>query len=613
MHIERVQIEEGFLDGLDLHLTAGLNVIIGERGTGKTSLIELVRFCLDVPGHTPESGKRSRDHALSVLGSGQITVTLRQGKEVFTATRAAGDASPRTSKAFPAPIIFSQTEIETVGLQPGGRLLLIDAFLSQGGSASFEEQTQVSEVRSLTAEAKSLQLEIEELEKQIAELPLIDQQLIDLAPAEQRLAALSSEASQKKKEVEVLSKQISSISVSADATERLLVATNRWQTAVSNAARLSPPAEKWPASAGVDPLVSVRTRLATAAARLQSALDEISQAIDQTKAIAADVATRRIPLESEARRLRKEVETLQSGAGATMRQGSQLRERKAQLESLRAVIDQRRQNFASVTGRRNTVLGQLELTRDKKFKGRASVAAKLNSVLGPRIRISLNRAGQYDLFSASITDALRGSGLRYNELAPTIAKSVSPRELLEAAESNDGGFLAEAANISRDRAARVLAQLRETDLGGLATISVEDDVSLQLLDGQDYKDIAELSTGQRCTVVLPLVLRHTDRILIVDQPEDHIDNAFIAETLIRAVLARDSSSQIIFSTHNANIPVLGNADAVVHLASDGHRGFVLAQAPLEDPRVVQAISTVMEGGAEAFKRRASFYGRHTSS
>src|ERR1700722_7354768 len=115
MHIERVPIEEGFLDGLDLHLTAGLNVIIGERGTGKTSLIELVRFCLDVPGHTPESGKRSREHALSVLGSGQITITLRQGKEVFTAARAGGDASPRTSKAFPAPIIFSQTEIETVG------------------------------------------------------------------------------------------------------------------------------------------------------------------------------------------------------------------------------------------------------------------------------------------------------------------------------------------------------------------------------------------------------------------------------------------------------------------------------------------------------------------
>jgi AAA15 family ATPase/GTPase len=67
---KRVQVEEGFLDGLDLHLDRGLNVVIGERGTGKTSLIELIRFCLDVPGYTPESSERSRDHAISVLGSG---------------------------------------------------------------------------------------------------------------------------------------------------------------------------------------------------------------------------------------------------------------------------------------------------------------------------------------------------------------------------------------------------------------------------------------------------------------------------------------------------------------------------------------------------------------
>ena len=52
MYIERVQVEEGFLDGLDLELSAGLNVVIGARGTGKTSLIELIRFCLGIPGHT---------------------------------------------------------------------------------------------------------------------------------------------------------------------------------------------------------------------------------------------------------------------------------------------------------------------------------------------------------------------------------------------------------------------------------------------------------------------------------------------------------------------------------------------------------------------------------
>jgi hypothetical protein len=84
--------------------------------------------------------------------------------------------------------------------------------------------------------------------------------------------------------------------------------------------------------------------------------------------------------------------------------------------------------------------------------------------------------------------------------------------------------------------------------------------------------LIDLSTVQRCTVVLPLILEHSDRILVVDQPEDRIDNAFIVDTLIKSILRRSTSSQVILSTHNANIPVLGEAQLVVQLASDGRRG-----------------------------------------
>ncbi len=613
MHIERVQIEEGFLDGLDLRLVPGLNVIIGERGTGKTSLIELIRFCLDAPSYTPESEKRSRDHALSVLGSGLISVAVRHGEKTFTATRQASDPSPKIIRSFPAPIIFSQTEIESVGLQPNGRLHLLDEFVPRLTDFAREEKAAISETHSLTAESDSLRRELEELERQVAELPVVEQQLLDLAPAEQRLAAVSSEAADKKLQLDLQVKEISSISVAAAAIERFALAIERWRTAVLTAARSTPSLEDWPASATPDPLPSTRARISRAQSHLQAAIDEISAAAKEAKAIADSLAARRAPVEEQARRLRKEVEALQSGAGSTARLGSQLRERKAQLESLRAVIKQSRKKLNAVLAQRNGALDQIESLRDKKFKTRENVAKKLNSALGPRISISLSRAGQHDLFSAAIANVLRGSGLRYGELAPTLAKAVSPRELLEAAESNDYELIAHAAGITKDRSARALAQLRESGLAELATIAVDDEVSLHLLDGQDYKEIGELSTGQRCTVVLPLVLHHTERVLIVDQPEDHIDNAFIADTVIRAIVARDPRSQIIFSTHNANIPVLGGADKVVQLGSDGHRGFVLADAPLEDPRIVQSISTVMEGGAEAFERRATFYGRHETS
>jgi len=134
---------------------------------------------------------------------------------------------------------------------------------------------------------------------------------------------------------------------------------------------------------------------------------------------------------------------------------------------------------------------------------------------------------------------------------------------------------------------------------------------LRLLDGAEYKDVADLSAGQRCTVILPIVLQHHDRVLVIDQPEDHIDNAFIAETLIKSLLSRPPGAQIIVSTHNANIPVLGQANLVVHMVSDGRNGSINVAESLDDPRSVHAITTVMEGGLEAFESRASFYSAHS--
>ena len=116
--------------------------------------------------------------------------------------------------------------------------------------------------------------------------------------------------------------------------------------------------------------------------------------------------------------------------------------------------------------------------------------------------------------------------------------------------------------------------------------------------------------GQRCTVVLPLLLAESRDAVLLDQPEDHLDNAFIVDTLVEAVRERARTGQVIVATHNANIPVLGDAQQVVVMASDGRHGFVTTLAPLEDDAAVEAITTLMEGGREAFARRAEFYRRH---
>ena len=193
-------------------------------------------------------------------------------------------------------------------------------------------------------------------------------------------------------------------------------------------------------------------------------------------------------------------------------------------------------------------------------------------------------------------------------LAPHLASSMSPLELVEAAELGDAEAISDATGIGLERATAVATALRNSDLEVVISVLVDDAAELYLLDGAHYKSSGDLSIGQRCTTVLPVLLADRGDVLIIDQPEDHLDNAFIAETLVPGLFRRSPNDQVILSSHNANIPVLGEADMVAVMGSDGRRGFVAHAGELEAPPTVEAITRVMEGGRKAFTRRASFYG-----
>ena len=132
MYVKRITVEEGFLHGLDLRLGQGLTVLIGARGSGKTSIIELIRFCLGVPSYVADRTDISGQLAQAVLGTGRVTVTLDVEGEEVVYTRSATEEEPRRSvdSPFPTPIVLSQNEVEQIGLHADSRLRLLDGFVS---------------------------------------------------------------------------------------------------------------------------------------------------------------------------------------------------------------------------------------------------------------------------------------------------------------------------------------------------------------------------------------------------------------------------------------------------------------------------------------------------
>ena len=108
----------------------------------------------------------------------------------------------------------------------------------------------------------------------------------------------------------------------------------------------------------------------------------------------------------------------------------------------------------------------------------------------------------------------------------------------------------------------------------LAALRCPDHYHLEsrLGDGS-YRRLDELSGGQRVSMLLSLLLKTEDnRPLVIDQPEDELDNRFLFETVLPALKQLKGRRQIIVATHNANIVVNGDADMVIQLEATAKSG-----------------------------------------
>ena len=611
MWIETVRIEGGILDGFEQRFSRKLNVLIGARGTGKSSVIELIRFCLGASSYTQAGEQHSTEHALGVLGDGKITVSLTNGKQRLDVSRTAQDTEIEGSEYFDAPFVFSQAEIESIGLQSQSRLRLIDGFLparQQTASGSAND----AKIRSATTEIRTLLAEVDNIDERTADLAKLQASLETLKAQAAAQVTVHKEITVFRSSLEEVTPALAAARVRAEATGRTVEQFSEWLEELDSVADRRPRFEPWPMQAGTsDELADLRKREQQAYSRIKTGVEEMLAIREELKRKFAAATHQRTGFENRARDIRQKIEEKQKGASALDKQIGDLTQRISVLKSLVDLRKTRREQIDTLLAQRGKLLAQRETARQERIREREKVAHQLNRDLGPSVRLSILPFSQHLEYISAITAALRGSGLRYAELAERIAATFSPTEIAQLAESGGIKTIASALEITEERAGRLCDALRNQSGGALYTTVVEDDVQIELMDGADYKGIDFLSMGQRCTVVLPIILRHLERMIILDQPEDHLDNSFVVGTLLRGITTRGDGAQTIVATHNPNIPVLGNADMVVHLESDGSRCFTRASGAVTTPAIVSAITMIMEGGREAFARRAEFYSKNS--
>ena len=121
------------------------------------------------------------------------------------------------------------------------------------------------------------------------------------------------------------------------------------------------------------------------------------------------------------------------------------------------------------------------------------------------------------------------------------------------------------------------------------------------------KPLQEHSLGQRASAMMLFILSQRDNdLIIIDQPEDDLDNQTIYEEVIKLIRKIKTSVQFIFATHNANFPVLGDTEQVI--ACTYHSDHIDTQTgSIDCPYIQQSVVNIMEGGEEAFNRRKEIY------
>ena len=137
----------------------------------------------------------------------------------------------------------------------------------------------------------------------------------------------------------------------------------------------------------------------------------------------------------------------------------------------------------------------------------------------------------------------------------------------------------------------------------LLTYRVEDKFTIKY----HGKPLSEHSLGQRASALILFLLAQKDSgLIIIDQPEDDLDNQTIYEDVIKVLRKLKGKIQFIFATHNANIPVLGDSEQVISCCCEDDN-FDTDVGSVDNPQIQQKIVKIMEGGEEAFRRRKDIY------
>jgi len=613
------------LGGSRLHLNPDLNVLVGGRGSGKSTIVESIRFALGQQPTGPESqrthqdivrdvlrphtrvwmlvrstGVSSRDYLIERTVSGTTSVTDSSGREV--------GLDP--GEIFPQAEIWGQREIAELAGGGTARNRLLQRFVTDNEGAQARKRELRKGLEENRLRMRQLRAESRDVAEEVAGLPALEEQISRYADAgvEERMHEQA-----------------------AFVRERGLLDTA--------AARLGPVDD---ARASLNGLLPIDTAFLEAAvadelpdadllSQARDVLDQLTRGGHEVLETLTGLVERAHVGLSDIQSMWEQRSSAAASAYAERLRGVERSDTEGEdylgllrrLERLVPLRERRRRldsELAILAAERQELLGEWHEARTAEVQGLRGAADYVNGRLG---NATAGKDGQVKVAVTADGDRAKLNDLVQAHVGGRHKKTLEQAELKGVAPGQLAALCRQGADVLRSRLETTqheaenfysagpdfFEQLEELDL------SPTTEVSLRV--GKEWRPHDRLSKGQQATAFLLLLLVGADGSgpLVVDQPEEDLDNRFITDAIVPTMRAEKQRRQFLFTSHNPNIPVLGDAELIAEVRVDlvgdvvkGRVGPPAVAGSIDTSEVRNLVEETLEGGRAAFARRRRKYG-----
>ena len=611
----------GFLDGVRVRLNPNLNVLIGGRGAGKSTVIESLRYVLGMDPIGEEAQKAHRGIVGHVLRGGtrislrvrchrpaereyEIQRTVPNPPVVRSADGQISNLPP--GELLPHLEVYGQHEIAELTRDRETLTRLLDRFVQHDASMSRQKTGLRRELEKIRRSILDVQTELQQVDERLATLPRLEETLARFQEAgiEDRLREQSL-LIREERVLETIPERLRTFHECLDLLRR--------ETPI-DLVFVSPEALKeLPGRAILAEANDVLERLSSS---VEQTVGQLDRALGRTHEELAKIKGR---WEVRKRQVHADYEKILRQLQRSAVDGAEFIRLRRQIETLRPLRERRavlRRSAEELLARRRSLLVDWEDLRAEEFRRLDRAAKKVSRSLKGRVQVDVTAEGNREPLFILLRSGVGG------QLSNTIEKlravdSISLASLAHTCRRGPDELRAkygltptQARNIV-DAGPEIPMRIEELDLPSTTAIQLNTAPSGE---PPSWQTLEELSKGQKATAVLLLLLLDSDAPLVVDQPEDDLDNRFITDVVVPRMRTEKRRRQFMFSTHNANIPVLGDAELILGLTAKGEASDGLAQikgehlGSIDTPSVRGLVEDLLEGGRYAFETRRLKYG-----